>query len=160
MWIIYKLWGFLLLKPALGVLQIPAQSIATQSSLLSAESLTAPFPTTTTFLFSDMSLFNLIKMQLYWPTVSIKTIPNIIGYKGKGSKRSVRDHRALTSHFLNDSHKERECDKRSRENRDDVGKCGGGEGVSFRVSPLGVRQWETGQRCLFRPINRETSLVL
>lgn len=42
MWIIYRLWGFLLLKPALGVLQIPAQSIATQSSLLSAESLTAP----------------------------------------------------------------------------------------------------------------------
>lgn len=41
MWIIYRLWGFLLLKPALGVLQIPAQSIATQSSLLSAESLTA-----------------------------------------------------------------------------------------------------------------------
>lgn len=40
MWIIYRLWGFLLLKPALGVLQIPAQSIATQSSLLSAESLT------------------------------------------------------------------------------------------------------------------------
>ena len=45
MWIIYRLWGFLLLKPALGVLQIPAQSIATQSSLYSAESLTAPFPT-------------------------------------------------------------------------------------------------------------------
>lgn len=36
MWIIYRLWGFLLLKPALGVLQIPAQSVATQRSLLSA----------------------------------------------------------------------------------------------------------------------------
>lgn len=43
MWIIYRLWGFLLLKPALGVLQIPAQSIATQSSLFCADSLAAPF---------------------------------------------------------------------------------------------------------------------
>lgn len=42
MWIIYRLWGFLLLKPALGVSQIPAQSTATQSRPLSAKSHTTP----------------------------------------------------------------------------------------------------------------------
>lgn len=42
MWIIYRLWGFLLLKPALGVLQIPAQSPATQSRSLAAKYTSTP----------------------------------------------------------------------------------------------------------------------
>lgn len=108
MWIIYRLWGFLLLKPALGVLQIPAQSIATQSSLLSVESLTAPFPTMTKNRhISDISL-----SALHFVLTLLTNHNNQKQYQQPKSKGGIRENHSicfkcdhytpLTSHSLND----------------------------------------------------------
>lgn len=160
MWIIYRLWGFLLLKPALGVLQIPAQSTATQSSLLSAESLTHctsftlwPKNDTLQLLYPSPLCPNSI--QPYWPTAPIRKGTNRLNpsvYKGSSK---CDGHTPITSHFLN----RKECYRRSTENRVNV-EWKKFRGESFRVSPSGVRRCKTGQCCLFRPINRETSVVL
>ena len=108
MWIIYRLWGFLLLKPALGVLQIPAQSIATQSRLLSAESPRCTFSPhchKKKDIF-QICLFNLILCNLQSKTSEANERKREFGSSVTDTRRSSRS--------LNGRQTERECDKRSR----------------------------------------------
>lgn len=156
MWIIYRLWGFLLLKPALGVLQIPAQSIATQWSLLSLLN-----PTLHLFLLRQKN--DIIEICILFPhfmpflthSNNQKAKSNCAWRKGIWENLCGR-HTPLTSYFLNDRQIESECDKKSRDPR-----CWGGNAQGGNVQGISIRsQWEMGQRCLLRPINRETFIVL
>lgn len=123
MWIIYRLWVFLLLKPALGVLQIPAQSVATQSSLFSYEFISAPFPTvTTTRHVSDMTSSFLSLRNFADPQLAVES--GIYGISEKDLNDWSGRRKSLISHFLNDRAEE-ECNESSTENRHEVGKCGG-----------------------------------
>lgn len=122
-------------------------------------SLTAPLShydkKMTHYSYCTRLLCVLIPSNLTDPQLQSKRVPTGLNpsvYKGSSK---CDGHTPITSHFLN----RKECYRRSTENRVNV-EWKKFRGESFRVSPSGVRRCKTGQFCLFRPINRETSVVL